>query len=75
MIKIKIIKRYLLYITYFLLFSLGAQMPQLLFFCFVFVLFCFVFTANLLPLVLKNYTLVSGEYKCFLSFSFRLKLI
>ena len=71
MIKIKIIKRYLLYNKYFLLFSLGAQMPQLLFF----VLFCFVFTANLLPLVLKNYTLVSGEYKCFLSFSFRLKLI
>ena len=71
MIKIKIIKRYLLYNTYFLLFSLGAQIPQLPFF----VLFCFVFTANLLPLVLKNYTLVSGEYKCFLSFSFRLKLI
>ena len=73
MIKIKIIKRYLLYNTYFLLFSLGAQMPPLLFF--VLFLFCFVFTANLLPLVLKNYTLVSGEYKCFLSFSFRLKLI
>lgn len=41
----------------------------------------FFFTANLvaiyilLPLLRKNYTLVSGEYKCFLSFSFRFKLI